>query len=157
MAGDYRTEMPQEETRERDEVRVLVVDDDRSISRLIRQNLEGQGTTVIEAASGLECISKLQQSRVDLILLDVGLPDYNGWGVLSLVRLTESLHDMPVIVISEDPPSPALIERLRPDDYIQKPFDMRDLLLRVRRVTRARKKATDGPGREPGSAHRASN
>ncbi len=113
---------------------VLVVEDDQAISKLMRQNLEGADTKVVEAASGLECIKILHQAKVDLILLDLRLPDFNGWGILSLLRLTESLRDIPVIVVSVEPPNTALIEQFSPDDYIQKPFDMRDLLVRVRKV-----------------------
>ncbi len=117
---------------------VLVVEDDRAMSKLIRRNLEGAGTQVVEAASGLDCIRILHQTRVDLILLDIRLPDFNGWGILSLLRLTGSLHDIPVIVVSVEPPDTALIEKLSPDDYIQKPFDMRDLLVRVKKVIGSR-------------------
>ncbi len=117
---------------------VLVVDDDRAISKLIRNNLEDKGTQVVEAASGLDCIRILQETRVDLILLDLRLPDFNGWGILSLLRLTEPLRHIPVIVVTVEPPDAALIEQFRPDDYIQKPFDMRDLLVRVRKVIGSR-------------------
>ncbi len=117
---------------------VLVVDDDKAISKLIRQNLEAKGTEVIEAATGLDCIKILHQARVDLILLDLRLPDFSGWGILSLLRLTEPLSNMPVIVVSVEPPDTALIERLKPDDYIQKPFDMRDLVIRVAKVISSR-------------------
>jgi len=117
---------------------VLVVEDDQAISKLMRHNLEGVDTKVVEAASGLECIKILHQAKVDLILLDLRLPDFNGWGILSLLRLTESLRDIPVIVVSVEPPNTALIEQFSPDDYIQKPFDMRDLLVRVRKVISSR-------------------
>ncbi len=117
---------------------VLVVDDDRAVGRLIRHNLEDNGTEVVEAATGLDCIRLLHETKVDLILLDVKLPDFSGWGILSLVRLTESLCNMLVIVVSVEPPNTALIEQLRPDDYIQKPFDMRDLVVRVRRLIGSR-------------------
>ncbi len=113
---------------------VLVVEDDKAISKLIRHNLEGVDTKVVEAASGLECIKILHQAKVDLILLDLRLPDFNGWGILSLLRLTESLRDIPVIVVSVEPPNTALIEQFSPDDYVLKPFDIRDLLVRVRKV-----------------------
>ncbi len=113
---------------------VLVVDDDQALSKLIKRNLEGAGTQVVEAATGLDCLRILHQARVDLILLDLRLPDFNGWGILSLLRLTEPLHDIPVIVVSVEPPNSALIEKFRPDDYIQKPFDVRDLVTRVRKV-----------------------
>ncbi len=117
---------------------VLVVDDDRTLSTLIRRNLEDTGTKIVEAATGLDCIRILREAKIDLILLDIKLPDLNGWGILSLLRLTETLQRIPVIVVSVEPPDMALMEKLRPDDYIQKPFDMRDLLVRVRRVIDSR-------------------
>ena len=126
---------------------VLVVDDDTRVSKLIKHNLEDEDTQVVEAASGLDCIRIVHETRVDLILLDIRLPDFSGWGILSLLRLTEPLHRIPVIVVSVEPPSMALIEQFRPDDYIQKPFDIRDLLARVRRVIGLRS-ANQGPGNE---------
>ena len=117
---------------------ILVVDDDRAIGGLIKRNLEDKNTTVLEAATGLECIRILREVTVDLILLDLNLPDFSGWGILSLLRLTEPLRQIPVIVVSVEPPDTALIETLKPDDYIQKPFDMRDLLMRVRKIINSR-------------------
>ncbi len=114
---------------------ILVVDDDWETSKLVKYNLENKSTKVIEAATGLDGIRILNETKVDLILLDIKLPDFNGWGILSLLRLTEPLRNLPVIVTSIEPPDTALIKRLRPNDYIQKPFDMRDLLMRVRKVT----------------------
>ena len=113
---------------------ILVVDDDWETSKLVKYNLENKSTKVIEAATGLDGIRILSETKVDLILLDIKLPDFNGWGILSLLRLTEPLRNLPVIVTSIEPPDTALIKRLRPNDYIQKPFDMRDLLMRVRKV-----------------------
>lgn len=113
---------------------VLVVDDDQTLSKLIRHNLEITGTQVVEAGSGFDCIRILHQTKIDLILLDLRLPDFNGWGILSLLRLTEPLRHIPVIVVSVEPPDMALMEQFRPDDYIQKPFDIRDLLVRMRKV-----------------------
>ncbi|MEW6033872.1 MAG: response regulator [Chloroflexota bacterium] len=126
---------------EAERLSILVIDDDRATSRLIKHNLESNGTQVLEAASGLECVRILCQSKIDLLLLDLVLPDFNGWGILSLLRLTESLHDMPVIVVSVEHPDPVLIKRFSPDDYIQKPFDTRDLIVRVRRVLDSRPSA----------------
>ncbi len=113
---------------------VLIVDDDRATIKMLRRNLEDKATRVVEAATGLDCIRILREARVDLVVLDLKLPDFNGWGILSLLRLTEPLRHIPVIVVSVEPPDTALIKQLRPDDYIQKPFDMSDLLLRVRKV-----------------------
>ncbi len=121
-----------------DRFSVLVVDDDQELSKLIKHNLEDKNTQVVEAASGLDCIRIVHEAKVDLILLDLRLPDFNGWGILSLLRLTEPLRDTPVIVVSVEPPDMTLIEQLRPNDYIQKPFDMRELLVRVRKVIGSR-------------------
>lgn len=113
---------------------VLVVDDDRAMSKLIKTNLEDEDTQVMEAANGFDCIRILREARVDLVLLDLRLPDFSGWGILSLIRLTEPLHRIPVIIVSVEPPDTALMEQFMPDDYVQKPFDMRDLLVRVRKL-----------------------
>jgi DNA-binding response OmpR family regulator len=117
-----------------DRLSILVVDDDRAMSKVIRQNLEDKDTQVLEVGTGLDGIKILVESRVDLVLLDIKLPDVSGWGILSLLKLTEWLCHIPVIVVSVEPPEAVLMERLRPEDYIQKPFDMRDLLERVRAV-----------------------
>lgn len=117
---------------------ILVVDDDQAISKLLKHNLEDKSTQVFEAATGFDCIRILHQAKVDLVLLDLRLPDFNGWGILSLIRLTELLHDIPVIVVSVEPPNAASIEQFSPDDYIQKPFDMRDLLVRVKKAISSR-------------------
>lgn len=118
---------------------ILVVDDDRELSGLIRRNLEDKITQVFEATTGLEGMRMLREEKVDLILLDLSLPDFNGWGILSLLKLTEPLRQIPVIVVSVEPADTALIEKLRPEDYIQKPFDMRDLLMRVKKVINSRR------------------
>ncbi len=117
---------------------VLVVDDDRAVSRLIRHNLEDKATQILEAASGLDCMRILHEASVDLIVLDIRLPDFSGWGILSLLRLTEPLRHIPVIMVSVEPPNSALVAQFRPDDYVQKPFDMRDLLVRVRKFIGSR-------------------
>ncbi len=113
---------------------IIVAEDDQTISRLIRYNLEKLGARVSEAPTGLDCIKLLSQAKADLLLLDIGLPDFSGWGILSLLRLTDSMSKMPVMMVSVNSPSFGLIERLNPDDYIQKPFDMRELVARVTRL-----------------------
>ncbi len=112
----------------------MVVEDDQAISSLLKRNLEDENTRVVEAATGLDCIRTLNDARIDLILLDLKLPDFNGWGILSLLRWTETLRHIPVIIVSVEPPDAAIIEQLGPSDYVQKPFDMRELVARVRKV-----------------------
>lgn len=113
---------------------ILAVDSDSSLTRLLRRNLEGKDTRVIEARSGLDCLKALHEEKVDLILLDLKLPDFNGWGILSLLRLTESLHDIPIIAISVEPPNQSLVGLFSPEAYVQKPFDTRELLVQVMHI-----------------------
>lgn len=115
-------------------VKVLTVDDDRKITKLIRVNLASEDIEVVEANSGLECLQRICSERPDLVLLDLHLPDFNGWGILGLLKSTSTLSRIPVIVISVEPPS-AQVGPFSPDDFIQKPFDARELLVRVRRLT----------------------
>jgi len=113
---------------------VLVVDDDSLVRKLIRANLDGNGTQVIEAATGSEGVMILQQAKIDLVLLDLGLPDTDGWSILASLKATDLLRDIPLIVVSANPPDRRLIEQFGLNDYIQKPFDIRDLVLRVRHL-----------------------
>ncbi len=113
---------------------VLIVDDDCAVARMLSQNLVDSKVQIMTAANGCECVKILCQTNVDLILLDIKLPDFSGWGILSLLRLTEARRHIPVIMVSVEPPDKALCDQFKPDDYIQKPFDIRDLLLRVSRV-----------------------
>ena len=113
---------------------ILVVDDDPGISRLLRYNLEDQDTRVIAAINGLEGIKLLAEEKIDLLILDVKLPDFSGWGILSLLRISEIYHRLPVIMISVDPFGTELITTYRPDAYLQKPFDVRQLLTMVEKI-----------------------
>jgi two-component system KDP operon response regulator KdpE len=119
-------------------VTVLAVDDDWMVTRLIKYNLENRDIRVIAVETGLDCLKMVCQEYVDLVLLDLGLPDFNGWGILSLLRLTQFLRNIPVIIISVRPPDQSLMRQFAPDDYIQKPFDVRDLVEKVRKLIESR-------------------
>ncbi|MBF6024843.1 response regulator [Lysobacter niastensis] len=114
---------------------VLVVDDDEEIGRLLTRYLGGHGYRVshVGDADGLRRI--LQHERIDLILLDLGLPDADG---LSLLRGFQQHWHGPVIVVSGrgEPVERVVGLELGADDYISKPFDLRELLARVRSVLR---------------------
>lgn len=114
--------------------RVVAVDDDWAVTRMIRMNLENQDIQVAEVSTGLDCLKRVCEHGADLILLDLRLPDLDGWGILGLLRMTHSLHHIPVIVVSVEPPDAACMRQFQPDDYIQKPFDIRDLLARAKRL-----------------------
>ncbi len=108
---------------------ILVVEDDRTIRRLIRMVLEREGYQVHEAADGLEAVVKLGVAQYDVIVLDLMLPNLDGFAFMT----QNESHLKRIIVTSAA--SPSLIrERLRgtPFDMLPKPFDITDLVGRVR-------------------------
>jgi two-component system OmpR family response regulator len=114
---------------------VLVVDDDAEISALVRRYLAPQGFRISTAANGGELREVLRAGHVDLILLDLGLPGEDG---LELTRYLHSHWQGPVIIVSGRGESVDRVVGLElgADDYVTKPFDLRELLARVRSVLR---------------------
>jgi two-component system OmpR family response regulator len=118
-----------------DRPNILVVDDDVEIGTLLVRYLGGHGFEVATATTGAELRTAIAGTRIDLLLLDLGLPDEDG---LTLLRDFQGRWKGPVIVISGRGES---VERvvgleLGADDYITKPFDLRELLARIRSVLR---------------------
>jgi DNA-binding response OmpR family regulator len=128
---------------------ILIVDDDPRIRRLLQRYLETEGYRTYTAASGDEMRKKLSESLIDIVLLDVRLPDADGF---SLVRELRALPNLGVIMVTgkSDPLDKILGLELGADDYVTKPFDERELLARVRSVLRRaseKNSATEGsPG-----------
>ncbi|MEY2571316.1 MAG: two-component system, OmpR family, response regulator RegX3, partial [Acidimicrobiaceae bacterium] len=112
---------------------LLVVEDDDAIAIPLVEGLERAGFTVARAASGGQAIGALR--GVDLVLLDLGLPDMDGSDVCRRIRATSST---PIIVVSAraDESDRVLGLELGADDYIVKPFGLRELVARVRAVAR---------------------
>lgn len=115
--------------------RILVADDEERIVRFIRLNLEQDGFQVVEAFSGKQAMEKLRQILPDLILLDVMLPDLDGFEVLRMVREN---HDVPIIMLTAKTEEDDRVRGLElgADDYVTKPFSPRELVSRVRAVLR---------------------
>jgi two-component system KDP operon response regulator KdpE len=115
--------------------RILVIDDEERMVRFIRLNLEHDGFQVSEAFNGTQAINKLRSSMPDLILLDVMMPDIDGFEVLKMIR---EMHTVPVIMLTAKGEEEDRIRGLESgaDDYITKPFSPRELVSRVRAVLR---------------------
>lgn len=115
--------------------RVLVVDDDTEITRMLSRYLENHGLKVTVAANGARFRTLLKTTDVDAILLDLGLPDADGLG---LVRELRHHWQGPLIIVSGRGESVDRVVGLElgADDYITKPFDLRELLARIRSVLR---------------------
>ncbi len=114
---------------------LLIVDDDPDICQLVRQFLEARGFRVSSAANGQEMRQVLAASPVDLVILDVMLPDEDG---LSLCRELRSTSPVPVIFLTavNSETDRVVGLELGADDYLPKPFSARELLARVRAVLR---------------------
>lgn len=115
---------------------VLIVDDEPSIVNLVRMNLRMEGHDTICAYSGQEAIDAYTYQTPDIVLLDIGLPDMDGYDVLTQIRnLNESAA---VIFMTADNKrtSKILALELGADDYITKPFDNKELVLRVKSLWR---------------------
>jgi two-component system, OmpR family, alkaline phosphatase synthesis response regulator PhoP len=118
--------------------RILVVDDDREIVRLVRTYLEQNHYDVLTAYDGETALHILRRERPDLMLLDLMLPDRDGWDVTRVVRGDTGLAALPIIMLTarvEDHDKILGLE-LGADDYVSKPFNPREVVARVRAVLR---------------------
>ncbi len=115
--------------------RILLVDDDPNISRLVRLYLEKEGFEVTDAARGDDALTSFQQASPDLVLLDVMLPGIDGLQVLKEIRKTSKA---PVIMLTarDETFDKVLGLELGADDYITKPFETKELVARVKAVLR---------------------
>ncbi len=114
---------------------VLVVDDERRMVEFVRMNLELEGYRVSSAGNGLEALDRLREDLPDLILLDVMMPEMDGFETLQHIR---EVSTVPVIVVTVRGDEPDLVRGLElgADDYIAKPFSVRELLSRVKAALR---------------------
>lgn len=121
--------------------RILVVDDEPRMIQVIRMNLEHDGFEVYEAPSGSKALDKLRDQIPDLIILDVMMPDLDGFETLRLIR---EISTIPVIMLTAKGEEDDRVRGLElgADDYITKPFSPRELVSRVRAVLRR----TEMPG-----------
>ena len=126
---------------------ILVVDDEERMVHFIRLNLEHDGFEVIEAYRGMQAIDKMRSKLPDLILLDVMMPDIDGFEALRIIR---EISSVPVIMLTAKGEEEDRVRGLElgADDYITKPFSPRELVSRVRAVLR-RIEMTSGSSRGP--------
>lgn len=118
-------------------VRVLVIDDEPAIRRLLKTSLSAEGYEVVEAATGEEGLAVFGRMRIDLVLLDLGLPDIEGRDVITRMR-AKGLT--PIIVLSIRSDERGKVEALDAgaDDYVTKPVGMDELNARLRAALRHR-------------------
>jgi DNA-binding response OmpR family regulator len=130
-------------------MRVLIVEDDAAIAAPLAKGLEREGLDVDRVETGADALAHAFDSACDVILLDLGLPDRDGFDVCRELR---ARSDVPIIVVTarSDEIDRVVGLELGADDYIVKPFGFRELVARIRAVARRRGPRTDGVTTELG-------
>ena len=113
--------------------KIMIVDDDAFLSRMINIWLSKKGHDVRVCHNGADAVKSLFDEKPDLLVLDIRLPDCDGWFLTSLLERLEWAEKMPVIVISVLEPDRGKVAEAKPYAYIQKPFDMGQLMQTVER------------------------
>lgn len=114
--------------------RILVVEDEESIRKLLKLNLELEGYEVEQASDGKEAISKADGQHLDAIILDVMIPEIDGFDVCEQIRLKNM--DVPILFLTAKDSPADRVKGLKKggDDYLTKPFNLEELLLRVQNL-----------------------
>ncbi|MFC7404476.1 response regulator transcription factor [Georgenia alba] len=122
-------------------MQLMVVEDDEQVSKALVAVLDRQGFDVVKARDGASALATLTPAT-DLVLLDLGLPDMDGFEVCWRIR---KMSDAPVIMATGRSPVHARVKgfELGADDYVTKPYDLREILARVEAVLRRRRRETD--------------
>ncbi|WP_455257040.1 response regulator [Peptoniphilus asaccharolyticus] len=117
--------------------KILIVDDERSIADIIEYNLKKDGYETQTAYDGKQCLDRVSEEHFDLIILDIMMPIMDGFSVLTELRKTSNI---PVIILTakEEEVDKILGLELGADDYVVKPFSMRELTARVKAILRRR-------------------
>src|SRR5512136_2899061 len=116
-------------------LRIVMVDDEAAMRRLLKITLQTEGYQVFEAGSGREAIDQVAACHPDLVLLDLGLPDLDG---AEVIRLLREHTQVPIVILSVREQESEKIRALDAgaDDYLTKPFGTGELLARIRVVIR---------------------
>jgi two-component system, OmpR family, alkaline phosphatase synthesis response regulator PhoP len=125
-------------------MRILLVEDEESIRDVVKLNLELEGYEAVATDNGKEAIRLCQEQHFDLLVLDVMLPEMNGFEICEQVRLTN--HDTPIIFLTAKDSPQDRVSGLKKgaDDYLTKPFNLEELLLRVQNLLkRSNKQAAE--------------
>ena len=119
-----------------DHQRILIVDDQTDILEMTELVLAGAGYDVSTASSGIEALDHLVLHDCDLVLLDINMPQMDGWETLRLIRADDGLTNLPVVMFSVKSELRDKVFGMQEGavDYITKPFEVDQLLYRVRRI-----------------------
>ncbi len=116
--------------------KILVVDDEVAVTELVRTNLEHEGYEVLVANDGSEALRVIHSEQLDLVILDVVMPNLDGYEVLEVMRAHPEMANIPVIMLTAFPSDVGAVAAFEheADSYLSKPFDPEVLLSLVRRL-----------------------
>lgn len=128
--------------------RILAVDDEPNIVRLIQVNLERHGYQVETANNGAQALAKIRENRPDLLVSDVMMPEMDGFELLSTIRRDPVLSDLPIIMLTAKAQDANVMEGYSrgADMYLTKPFNPQELLQFVKRILSSQSGGGDEPG-----------
>lgn len=127
--------------------KILIVEDDLPISKLVQYNLEKSGFSFQAVVSGEEALRKLEENKFDFVILDVMLPKMDGFEVCRRIRQHSRLSQLPILMLTargEETDKIVGLE-LGADDYLVKPFSPRELILRIKSILRRKQSKIDIP------------
>src|SRR3954469_25165310 len=124
---------------------ILIVEDEENFHEALRLNLELEGYSVSSAYDGLQALKAVEQEYFDLIILDIMLPEVDGITVIETIRLQNL--DVPILILSARNNSSDKVLGLKKgaDDYLTKPFNLEELLLRIEKLVEKNKKMHGRP------------
>lgn len=119
--------------------KILVVEDENDLNRIICRGLRDRGYDVVSAANGVEALEKMETNRFDMILTDIMMPRMDGFDLADSIRLTDKEIPIVFMTAKDDKPSKMFAYSIGVDDYIVKPFDIDILIMKIAAILRRAK------------------
>ncbi|MBQ8357467.1 MAG: response regulator transcription factor [Clostridia bacterium] len=124
-------------------IKILVVEDDRDLSRFVSVCLRRQGYEIVTAFDGIEALEQMETAKFDMILTDIMMPRMDGFELAESIRLTDKQTPIIFMTAKDDKPSQMLGYNIGIDDYVVKPFDMDVLQMKIAALLRRAKIETE--------------
>ncbi|HEX8234957.1 MAG TPA: response regulator [Abditibacteriaceae bacterium] len=124
---------------------ILAVDDEKHIVRLVQINLQKEGYNVVTASNGREALDKVNAERPDLIIMDVMMPELDGFGALKILKEDEATASIPVIMLTAKAQDADVFQGWKSgaDLYLTKPFNPQELITFVKRIFQGQNESND--------------
>jgi two-component system cell cycle response regulator DivK len=118
-------------------LRILIAEDDMDLRNIIHDLLESSGFQTVQAANGQEALTLAAREKPDLLVLDLAMPELDGWQVAKILRQAPSTRDLPIIALTAHAMAGDCEKALQAgcDSYLAKPFVLADLVAEIHRLT----------------------